>query len=126
MLQTLTVATSLAVASTLLTLMDWALTARLHKIIAVAKSIFFIVSNVFGFNQVTYGIRCFLVYVSVAGLMYITRTSLLIFSHISKSIPVQIQKSPFFLPFPTKQPITQSQNNPLIIPLQRLIYEYNF
>ena len=53
-------------------------------------------------------------------------TILMIISNISKSIPIQIQKYLFFLHFPLKQSIAQSQNNPLIIPLQTLIIEYNF
>lgn len=47
-------------------------------------------------------------------------------SNISKSIHIQIQKSPFFHPFSSKQSIAPGQNNSLIIPLQSLIIEYNF
>lgn len=47
-------------------------------------------------------------------------------SNISKSFPIQIQKSPHFFPFPSKQSIAQSQKNIITIPFQTLIIEYIF
>lgn len=53
-------------------------------------------------------------------------TILMIISNISKSIPIQIQKSHHFSSLPSNPSIAQSQNNPSLISLQTLIIEYNF